>query len=234
MVGQLPTEPCAQSGNRTRKRSGLSRAALPSWRTWAKVVPDGIEPSFPGCGPSVVAIGPRDRVSQVESPGVAPGSSACGADIFLLDHDPEAEAVGLELTSSMSAAACFPSRFLTNSDDFHNQSLQGGSRETRTHKRLLAVTCFQDRLLIRPDGFLVKLRGLDLNQHDDVQSVSSYRWMTPHRSARRDAARPRQVRGGGVEPPSPGSKPGGLPLADPRSRSRAPCGNRTRLFSLEG
>ena len=32
-------------------------------------------------------------------------------------------------------------------------SLCSGSRETRTHKRLFAVTCFQDRLLIRPDGF---------------------------------------------------------------------------------
>ena len=28
---------------------------------------------------------------------------------------------------------------------------------------------------------VVKLRRLELNQHDDVQSVSSYRWMTPHR-----------------------------------------------------
>ena len=112
---------CAQSGSRTRKRSGLSRAALPSWRTWAKVVPDGVEPSFPGCGPSVVAVGPRDRVFQVESPGVAPGSPACDAGVVLLDHDPmffQAEAVGLEPTSGISAAACFPSRFLTSSDDF--------------------------------------------------------------------------------------------------------------------
>ena len=65
----------------------------------------------------------------------------------------QAEAVGLEPTSGMSAAACFPSRFLTNSDDFRNQSHQGGSRETRTHKRLFAATCFQDRLLIQPDDF---------------------------------------------------------------------------------
>ena len=28
-----------------------------------------------------------------------------------------------------------------------------GSRGTRTHKRLLAATCFQDRLLIRPGDF---------------------------------------------------------------------------------
>ena len=38
-----------------------------------------------------------------------------------------------------------------------------------------AVTCFQDRLLIRPDGFRVKLRRLESNQHEDVQNVSSYR-----------------------------------------------------------
>jgi hypothetical protein len=31
--------------------------------------------------------------------------------------------------------------------------LFSGSRETRTHKRHCAATCFQDRLLIRPDGF---------------------------------------------------------------------------------
>ena len=41
---------------------------------------------------------------QVESPGVAPGSPACGAGVVLLDHDPkQAEAVGLEPTSG-----CWP------------------------------------------------------------------------------------------------------------------------------
>src|SRR5262249_33126736 len=30
---------------------------------------------------------------------------------------------------------------------------RGGSRGTRTHKRPAAATCFQDRPLIRPDGF---------------------------------------------------------------------------------
>ena len=38
-----------------------------------------------------------------------------------------------------------------------------GSRGTRTHKRVSPATCFQDRLLIRPDDFL-KLRGLESNQ----------------------------------------------------------------------
>ncbi len=60
-------------------------------------------------------------------------------------------------------------------------SLEGGSRGTRTHKRRSAATCFQDRLLIQSDDFRsLKLRELDLNQHDDVQSVASYRWMIPH------------------------------------------------------
>lgn len=31
--------------------------------------------------------------------------------------------------------------------------VSSGSRGTRTHKRRLAATCFQDRLLIRPDDF---------------------------------------------------------------------------------
>ncbi len=46
--------------------------------------------------------------------------------------------------------------------------LASGSRGTRTHKRRLAATCFQDRLLIRPDDFRScrskKFRGLESNQ----------------------------------------------------------------------
>ena len=35
---------CAQSRTRTCNRAGLSRAALPTWRIWAKVVLGGLEP----------------------------------------------------------------------------------------------------------------------------------------------------------------------------------------------
>ncbi len=63
-----------------------SRSAC--WRIWAEVVPDGIEPSFPGCEPSVVAVGPRDCVAKVDPPGIAPGSPACDTGIFLLDDEP--------------------------------------------------------------------------------------------------------------------------------------------------
>ena len=47
-------------------------------------------------------------------------------------------------------------------------AFRGGSRGTRTHKRPEAATCFQDRSLIRPDGFRedlrLELRGLESNQ----------------------------------------------------------------------
>ena len=75
------------------------------------MIPDGLEPSFSGCRPGVVAAGPRNRfVWEVDSPGVAPGSPVCRTGIFLLDHEPvvvravahrllSAEAVGLEPTN---------------------------------------------------------------------------------------------------------------------------------------
>ena len=85
-----------QSRSRTCKHSGLSRAALPvgvsGHAVSIKVVPDGIEPSFPGCEPSVVAVGPRDCVAKVDPPGIAPGSPACDTGIFLLDDEPNLRA----------------------------------------------------------------------------------------------------------------------------------------------
>ena len=50
---------------------------------------------------------------------------------------------------------------------------------------------------------------------------ASHPALEPHRSSGDIASR--RVRGEGFEPPSPGSKPGGLPLADPRS-SECPAG----------
>ena len=57
-------------------RPSRSTDGVPGRVVSIKVVPDGIEPSFPGCEPSVVAVGPRDYV--------------------------QAEAVRLELTSGLS------------------------------------------------------------------------------------------------------------------------------------
>ena len=51
----------------------------------------------------------------------------------------------------------------------HGTINQGGSRGTRTHKRLLAAACLPSRFLIRPVGFrrctnFIKFRGLESNQ----------------------------------------------------------------------
>ena len=69
-------------------RPSRSTDGVPGRVVSIKVVPDGIEPSFPGCEPSVVAVGPRDCVAKVDPPGIAPGSPACDTGIFLLDDEP--------------------------------------------------------------------------------------------------------------------------------------------------
>ena len=83
----------------------------------------------------------------------------------------------------------------------------------------------------------IKFRGLESNQRPPgsepgVTTSSNY----PGSFVSLDTTVASQVRGEGLEPPSPGSKPGSLPLADPRSRHQqgVPCGSRTRLASLEG
>ena len=99
---------------------------------------------------------------------------------------------------------------------------RGGSRGTRTHERPEAATCFQDRPLIRPDGFREgfrpELRGLESNQR-------------PPRSERgvTTSSNCPGVREGGLEPPPPDSKSGSLPVS---RFPRAPRGSRTRLSDL--
>ena len=56
-------------------RPSRSTDGVPGHVVLSKVVPDGIEPSFPGCEPSVVAVGPRDCVAKVDPPGIAPALS---------------------------------------------------------------------------------------------------------------------------------------------------------------
>ena len=131
----------------------------------------------------------------------------------------------------------------------HGTVNQGGSRGTRTHKRLMAATCLPSKFLIRPDGFRRQRHqkvpgvGIEPTTSCDHRCASvpgvrrHYQQQLPRIVHRSDTTAVPEVRGEGVEPPSPGSKPGGLPLADPRSRhqqEKVPCGSRTRLASLEG
>src|SRR5262249_47524458 len=64
--------------------------------------------------------------------------------------------------------------------------------------------------------FCFQFRGLESNQHRQVQSLLSYRLDDPGISDLLDTETSHKVRGEGFEPSSPGSKPGSLPLADPR------------------
>ena len=125
----------------------------------------------------------------MDSPGFAPGFwlAEPASSCWTMSPFRKAEAVGLEPTSGAEAA-----------------------------------TCFQDRLLIRPDDFrcttLSKFRGLESNQRPPgsepgVTTSSNCPGSVLSIKTRRAFAK---VRGEGFEPPLPGSKPGGLPLADPR------------------
>ena len=144
----------------------------------AKVVPDGVEPSFPGCGPRVVAVGPRDRVSQVESPGVAPGFPACDAGVILLDHDPmfsERKPWG----SNPQAAILPPPAFQAGSSPIRMASVINLAKAEAV--RLELRNGFQPSPVFKTGSSsgrmasIVKLRRLESNQHEDLQSVSSYR-----------------------------------------------------------
>ena len=56
-----------------------------------------------------------------------------------------------------------------------------GRRGTRTPKRLAPPPVFKTASSSGRMPSVRELRGLDLNQHDDGQSVASCRWMTPQR-----------------------------------------------------
>ena len=94
-----------------------------------------------------------------------------------------------------------------------------GSRGTRTHRRGQFATCFQDRPLIQPDGCRRSPSSGGWNRTSVLlgqNQVSLPPATAPDHVHRFDTLALLQVRGGGFEPPRSGSKPGGLPLADPR------------------
>ena len=62
---------------------GFKPSRSADWRIWAplKVVPDGIEPSFPVCKTGVVAVGPQDLGLGVEAIEIwAVGRKVCVAE----------------------------------------------------------------------------------------------------------------------------------------------------------
>jgi hypothetical protein len=105
--------------------------------------------------------------------------------------------------------------------------IRSGSRGTRTHNGVTAPVFETGSSSGRMTSvYLVAGAGIE------PTSGRSERPVLPLD----DPASITKVRGAGLEPASPGSKPGSLPLADPRVKkgNTVPCGNRTRLASLEG
>src|SRR5579862_9336582 len=85
------------------------------------MIPDGLEPSLPGCRPGVFAAGPRDRKAlKVDPSGIAPESPVCRTGVFLLDHEPMfvSGSRGTRTHKRVSPATCFQDRFLIRPDDF--------------------------------------------------------------------------------------------------------------------
>ena len=131
-----------QESNLQTLGSEPSRSA--GWRIWASsVIPDGIEPSFPGCEPSVVAVGPRDGVFQWTHPEshrdlrlATPASSCwtmspCSERRFARKHAPK------DLN---------PDQLVWNQSCCHytrGVCCFSGSRETRTHKRFAPPPVFK-------------------------------------------------------------------------------------------
>src|SRR5579863_8592472 len=68
--GQGPIRPTRPNRCPTCNRSGLSRTAQPLayLGCFLQMIPDGLEPSLPGCRPGVFAAGPRDRVVLKSGP----------------------------------------------------------------------------------------------------------------------------------------------------------------------
>ena len=108
---------------------------------------------------------------------------------------------------------------------------RGGGRETRTHKRLAPPPVFKTGSSSgRMTSVCLKFRGLESNQWLPATMLRTvpgarryYQQQLPRIMYSWDTAIATEVRGEGLEPPSPGSKPGSLPLADPRSLKECPA-----------
>ena len=91
-----------------------------------------------------------------------------------------------------------------------------GRRGTRTPKRLAPPPVFKTGSSSGRMPSVCKLRRQESNLRHDGSEPPARTSTGPTASVVRDTIKSRQARGEGFEPPLPGSKPGGLPLADPR------------------
>lgn len=99
---------------------------------------------------------PFHKPPSVEPPGIAPGSSVCRTDVFLLDHGPlSAEAVGLEPTNEFDSPPVFKPVLLPR------------------FAFILPLRSAANLASGRMTSVVVKLRELESNQRLRIQSPAS-------------------------------------------------------------
>ena len=187
----------------------------------------------------------------MDSSGIAPESSVCRTDVFLLDHEPECSSPasgsrGTRTRKRDGPAACFQSAF----------NYRGFSLHPRYRS---AVSLASRRMTSVNNAAGVGIEPTPPGSEPSIATSSDYPAMTVSRMTRR-RLRSSRIAGAGIEPAPPGSKPsiaansdypamqeGRVGLEPTRgcltntcsaaelpTQSRVPCGNRTRLSSLEG
>ena len=181
----------------------------------------------------------------MDPPGVAPGSPACDAGVFLLDDEPvlSPKVHVSDLSARHAPKDLNPDQLGWNQSccrytrDTH--LIVSGSRETRTHKSRSRPPVFKTGSSSGRMTSVCKLRGLESNQRPPgsepgVTTNSNYpaSFVNPRHSV--DQGSQLEDSGGGIEPaPAELQSQASLPADYPASE-RVPCGNRTRLASLEG
>ena len=177
-------------------------------------------------------------VISVDPLGVAPRFPVCGTGVFLLDDEPD---------TVWKVHVCDPSSRHAPKDSNPDQlgwnqsccqlhqgrTVLSGRRGTRTPKRLAPPPVFKTGSSSgRMPSTCQKAAVAGIEPASGRFRAASPYQHRPHRIGCSRHVRRKKARGEGIEPPLPGSKPGGLPLADPRSQG-VPCGNRTHLARLE-
>ena len=184
-----------RTGIEVSNRLGLSQAALPVGIPGLKWSRMELNHRFPGCGPGVFAARPRDHIR-------------CSFKWSHRESHPD-------LQRAMLASSCW-----TMTPICSQRKPWDSNPQTAKPSPVFKTGSSSGRMAS------VKFRGLESNQRTPGSGPGvTTNSNCPGSLYCRDTARRLQVRGEGVEPPSSGSRPESLPLADPRSRSRVPCGS---------
>ena len=144
----------------------------------------------------------------MDPPGIAPGSPACGAGVFLLDDEPvlSPEVHVSDLPARHAPKDLNPDQLGWNQScchytrDTHCVSAEAVGLEPTSG---CAATCFQDRFLIRPDDFRLQAAGVGIEPTASwFRARRHYQQQLPRIVLSQDTRRRRfaSSSGAGIEP----------------------------------